>query len=148
VLVQEEFVFLRDIGDFFRQSRPHQGLGILELLAARLHLRQLEVVVVESGAPQGWSLAVHATQKLLHVGGEIVLLHHLHQDVQNGKNLLELTRRIERRSQALFAHLGLQGVADLAPHLDELLAPLQIVLLQVAHLHGGFRPVQAGFLPD
>ncbi len=146
--MQEEFVFLRDIGDFFRQSRPHQGLGILELLAARLHLRQLEVVVVESGAPQGWFLAIDATQELLHIEGEIVLLHHLHQDVQNGKNLLEFPRRIERRSQALFAHLGLQAVADVSAHLDELLAPGEVVLLQVAHLHGGFRPVQAGFLPD
>ncbi len=148
VLVQEEFVFLRHIGDLFRQPRPEQGLGIRESLVVGLHPRQLEVVVEEPRAPQGGLDAIQGAQKFLHVEREIILLQHLHQDVQDGKHLLEFTRGIEADAQALFAHLGLQGVADLSAHLRELLAPLQIVLLQVAHLHGHLRPVQAGLLPD
>jgi hypothetical protein len=148
MLVQEEFVFLNDIGDFFRQPRAEQGLGILELRVAGLHLRQPEVVVKEPGAPQGRLRAVQAAQKILHAGGEIVLLRHRHQDVQEGKNLLEFARGIEGDAQALLAHLGLRRIADLSPHLDELLAPLQIVLVQVMHLHGDLGPVQAGLLPD
>jgi hypothetical protein len=148
VLVEEELVLLHDIRDFLRQSRLHQGLGILEFLVAGFHLRQLEVIVVESGAAQGGLGAVQGTQKLLHVEGELVLPHHLDQDVQNGKNLLELARGIEGAAQALLAHLGLRGVADLVPYLDAQLAPLQIVLLQVAHLHCDLLPVQAHLLPD
>jgi hypothetical protein len=115
---------------------------------AGLHLLQPEAVVKEPGAPQGRLRAVQAAQKFLHVGGEIVLLRHRHQAVQNGKHLLEFARRIEAGAQTLFTHLGLRRVADLAPYLNELLAPLQIVLVEVTHLHGGLRPVQAGLLPD
>jgi hypothetical protein len=38
VLVEEELVLLHDIRDLLRQSRLHQGLGILEFLVAGFHL--------------------------------------------------------------------------------------------------------------